>query len=211
MRSECVVVLLLLDALEGRFVALEKPCGHVPTFVLMDTLGPAFNYRYMRFESPKVAEEDPDDDLKRDALNSYDSFYVTESFTHEINREPAWSANATNFVPKPSQNNSRVSPRPVVRARRSVDPQTWSCDAKVRWQDLGPDYFPRYLRSVECVQAQCYYGHYDCRPRSFAVRLLRRRRGECALLQEAPVDLWVWEERSVAMCCDCVLRQRSFL
>lgn len=92
----------------------------------------------------------------------------------------------------------------------------WKCEAKIKWLDLGIDYFPRYLRTVECTKQFCWYGHYECRPRSFTVKILRRRNGECVSterLHKIGVDgmpgelreLWVWEERAVNFCCDCAI------
>lgn len=108
----------------------------------------------------------------------------------------------------------------------------WECDMRVKWTDLGLDYFPRFLRTVECVKTHCFYGRYTCQPRSFTVKLLRRRRGRCVRnaaegagagqttrnatrsdqpkyktgVDGLPVELrelWVWEERAVNFCCDC--------
>ena len=55
----------------------------------------------------------------------------------------------------------------------------WDCGMQTVWKDLGEDYFPRFLRVVECAKTQCFYGRYTCQPRSFTVQLLRRRRGRC--------------------------------
>lgn len=93
-------------------------------------------------------------------------------------------------------------------------PRPWECEAKIRWIDLGSEYFPRFLRTVECTRQNCWYGHYSCQPRSFTVKILRRRTGECVQsdrLRRIGVDglpgelreLWVWEERAVNFCCDC--------
>uniref|UniRef100_A0A182IS60 Spaetzle domain-containing protein n=1 Tax=Anopheles atroparvus TaxID=41427 RepID=A0A182IS60_ANOAO len=93
-------------------------------------------------------------------------------------------------------------------------PRPWECEAKIRWIDLGSEYFPRFLRTVECTRQKCWYGHYSCQPRSFTVKILRRRTGECVQsdrLRRIGVDglpgelreLWVWEERAVNFCCDC--------
>lgn len=90
----------------------------------------------------------------------------------------------------------------------------WECEAKIKWIDLGPDYFPRFLRTVECTKHVCWYGHFTCKPRSFTVKILRRRSGECVpseSLRKIGTDglpgdlreLWVWEERAVNFCCDC--------
>ncbi|XP_050085196.1 protein trunk [Anopheles aquasalis] len=94
-------------------------------------------------------------------------------------------------------------------------PRPWECEAKIRWIDLGHEYFPRFLRTVECTRQKCWYGHYTCQPRSFTVKILRRRTGECAQsdrlrhrigVEDLPGELrelWVWEERAVNFCCDC--------
>lgn len=91
----------------------------------------------------------------------------------------------------------------------------WECQSKIRWQDLGPDYYPRYLRSVECTSQTCWYDMMQCRPRSFTVKLLRRKRDRCVEDNGFKVgnmglphdlrELWVWEERAVNFCCDCAL------
>lgn len=102
----------------------------------------------------------------------------------------------------------------------------WECDMRIKWTDLGQDYFPRFLRTVECAKRRCFYGRYTCQARSFTVKLLRRRRGQCVRIgsrnatmttttsrpeykrgvEGLPVglrELWVWEERAVNFCCDC--------
>ncbi|XP_055692174.1 protein trunk [Lutzomyia longipalpis] len=187
----------------------EEPCGQVSTYVLMEILGPAYNYRYMRLDTPSDGEEDVEVALKRDTMKDLGSFYVADGFVLELDDEPAWTRTPSKFIPAAERIRRSSDEDPEDRTKRAIDRPNWSCEAHIRWQDLGPDYFPRYLRSVECVQAHCYYGHYDCRPRFFSVRLLRRRKGECAALKMDSVDLWVWEERAVAMCCDCVYRQRA--
>lgn len=89
----------------------------------------------------------------------------------------------------------------------------WRCEAMVRWIDLGVEYFPRYLRTVECMKNTCWYGHYECVPRSFTVKILRRKHGKCMKtiehnfgnigLPNELKQLWIWEERAVNFCCDC--------
>lgn len=86
-----VVLLLFLGVLEARFVSAksrEKPCGHVSTFVLMEILGPAFNYRYMRLDTPSDFDEEIEIDFKRDTQKKYDSFYVTDPYALEVSKIP---------------------------------------------------------------------------------------------------------------------------
>lgn len=94
----------------------------------------------------------------------------------------------------------------------------WHCESPLRWLDLGPDYFPRFLRSADCGHHTCTGSGFACRPRSFSVKVLRRREGVCAPAGDLPLeestvglpsdlrDLWVWELRAVNFCCVCSVR-----
>lgn len=92
----------------------------------------------------------------------------------------------------------------------------WKCEATVKWVDLGPDYFPRYLRNIECTKQYCWYKVFMCKPKSFAVKILHRRRGKCAeaggLKKISSYDfrgdygeVWSWEEVAINFCCDCAI------
>lgn len=94
----------------------------------------------------------------------------------------------------------------------------WHCESPLRWVDLGPDYFPRYLRSADCGHHTCSGDRFVCKPRSFTVKVLRRREGMCAPAGDLPReesssglphdlrDLWIWELRAVNFCCVCSIR-----
>lgn len=92
----------------------------------------------------------------------------------------------------------------------------WKCDASIKWIDLGPDYFPRFLRTVECTRHYCWYKKFMCKPKSFAVKVLHRRKGICAdaanlrkissfEFRSALGELWKWEEVAVNFCCECAI------
>lgn len=39
-----------------------------------------------------------------------------------------------------------------LRKRQSEDPTSkWRCESALEWEDLGDDYFPRFLRKVKCL------------------------------------------------------------
>ncbi|XP_062557294.1 protein trunk-like [Armigeres subalbatus] len=122
---------------------------------------------------------------------------------------------------KRDANGSKLANRSTRNARRgqksSGSSRPWNCEAKIRWMDLGDEYYPRFLRTVECAKTSCWYGHYQCTPRSFTIKILRKRPGECVPIDEThkigieglPAELselWVWEERAVNFCCDCAPR-----
>nr|CAH7735476.1 unnamed protein product [Callosobruchus chinensis] len=177
----------------------------MPEYELEEILGPAYNARYMSLTPPPSEDESSRLGGKRGTESDAVDFYVAHDLKEEIEARPAWAV--TNHVEAARERNFRF--------KRDMDySQEWHCKQRIKWLDLGPDYFPRYLKSIECLSETCWFNIYKCRPRSFAVKLLKRRKGRCTA---APVDdssgssglprelreLWVWEERAVTFCCDC--------
>lgn len=219
-----------------------KMCSRLPATVLTDVLGAAYNARYMSIDSPanqQDADIETEESYNRYAINSLDKrgasksyrpFYVDDTYVNEISDQPAWEVK--HVITDGSQtrkrrenvdekkNSTRTVRAVRMDARKLPAPppgeRPWKCEAKIKWLDLGIDYFPRYLRTVECTKQYCWYGHYECKPRSFTVKILRRRNGECVSsdrLHKIGVDgmpgelreLWIWEERAVNFCCDCAI------
>lgn len=184
---------------------------------------------------------DPTDniDRKRKTKNR-PSFYITEEHTLVLSEEPAWNIEWDKFREEQSLSQTRKK-RSVVpislNTKATTDDETdtetidtdlqrqkrqnsnqsrrsepWRCEKKVTWVNLGPDYHPPHLRTIECTKPKCYYGMFDCKPRHFAVRILQRRRGACADAASLRVygftgqsaEVWEWVEISVNFCCDCV-------
>jgi hypothetical protein len=200
-------------------------CDEVPDNMLNNILGPAFNRRYMSLEPPRPEEDFSNQNGKRGTEN-VPPFYVDDTFALELSNLPAWEVSSHAIQRNPdlpanlveSENGTIVkrdlngmAPK-YKRGRNAAQKRPWECEARIHWIDLGRDYYPRYLRTVECTKHLCWYGHYTCQPRSFTVKLLRRRRGECVPTKNKigisgmPGDLrelWIWEERAVNFCCDC--------
>lgn len=170
---------------------------------------------------------------KRDAQN-FKPFYVDDTYAEELSDRPAWEVshltgdaevageiraadpnkNSTERAKRANnrRRNEDTSQQQQPASQQNKSKRPWECEAKIKWIDLGYDYYPRYLRTVECTRHACFYGHFTCKPRSFTVKLLRRRRGECVPsrhnigaenLHDDLRELWVWEERAVNFCCDC--------
>lgn len=202
-----IVVIVLPGHTSASAVRIQRDaaCPELPETVLKDILGAAFNSRYMSVTPPAEDDAKTDEGMKRES-NMVPSFYVGNDFAQELGRdEPAWSLSHLDI---PHSDHTRV--------KRKVPPRQWECESKIAWVDLGPDYYPRYLRSVECTSKNCWYGHYVCKPRSFTVKILKRRKGQCVSpkpgtkvgvegLPKDLLELWVWEERAVNFCCDCSL------
>lgn len=222
-----------------------KLCMVLPPTVLSDVLGPAYNSRYMSIENPiedgvngneesynkYVVQSSPTSKRK---TNSYRPFYVDDTYVSQISDRPAWEVKHSMAQTSrdkreasddenwsDNRNGEKLRPNRNLNSRNGAPlpprgERPWKCEAQIKWLDLGSDYFPRYLRTVECTKHFCWYGHYACRPRSFTVKILRRRNGECVSsenLHKIGVEgipgelreLWIWEERAVNFCCDCAL------
>lgn len=193
----------------------------------------------MSVDPPNSEEEfEPKNAAGKRGAQDFKPFYVDDTYSMEISDKPAWEvmhlselekANNRKSFNDTSENlqaNSTRVQRSINNRRRNDDAgqqqqqqqqskRPWECEAKIKWLDLGNDYFPRYLRTVECTRHACFYGHFTCTPRSFTVKILRRRRGECVQtknnvgidgLHGDLKELWIWEERAVNFCCDCSLR-----
>lgn len=208
---------------------INDDCKEVPDMALTQILGPAYNTRYMSINAPMISNDDADGgedptrgdySMKRKANNAL-PFYVDDTFHIEISNKPAWEVNhIQKYEIRDSKRSKRQAYRNNGRSRGSnTQPQRpWECEARIKWIDLGLDYFPRYLRTVECTKHLCWYGHFTCQPRSFTVKVLRRRRGQCVrsdrlkniVVEGLPGELrelWVWEERAVNFCCDCAAKK----
>lgn len=182
--------------------------------------------RYMSIEQPKLEDEVESKNVggKR-GTDEFKPFYVDDTYAMELSDKPAWEVTHLTDLEKAnsqtiSEENSNQTRVQRSNSRRRTDEASqqqqgkrpWECEAKIKWLDLGYDYYPRYLRTVECTRHACFYGHFTCKPRSFTVKILRRRRGECVQtknnigidgLHGDLKELWIWEERAVNFCCDC--------
>lgn len=205
--ATAIVVFLSIYRVCSTLSRIERNvvCTELPSEVLKNILGGAFNSRYMSI-TPPMENGNSNDKLKRESA-VVPPFYVDQDFAQELgSNEPAWTVHHSDL-----RNNDNTRSK-----RRTTISRQWDCEAKIAWSDLGLDYYPRYLRSVECLSKSCWYGHYACKPRSFTVKVLKRRRGQCVFsdgkskvgIDGLPRDLkelWVWEERAVNFCCDCSL------
>lgn len=207
----------------------DTNCGKLSPHMLTEILGAAFNSRYMSLEQPledSIVTNSAPGDAPGKRQASFPPFYVDDKYALEISRKPAWEVQHVVDTPAAASGNMDRSKREAPleddsmdRIKRTFqksgpskqDAEQWVCKAKIRWIELGPDYYPPYLRTVECVKHDCWYRLYSCKPRSFTVKLLRRRKGECVPTGRLSFDgmpgemreLWVWEERAVNFCCDC--------
>ncbi|XP_031623449.1 protein trunk-like [Contarinia nasturtii] len=214
-------------------------CEEVPSEILQRIQGPAFLPRYMNVRNETLESEyeylfsSHNTSRKREADLDISSFYVTDENMEVLSEEPAWEVKWETVQTQnrrrkkrsllPIGVNSKVETEPLgtlSRTKRQSRPRVsfnqiepWQCERKVKWNDLGGDYYPSYIKTIECTSPHCYYKQYNCMPRNFAVRLLHRRKGVCAEAStlreygytgEGDVEFWQWVEVPVTFCCDCV-------
>lgn len=161
---------------------VNSECRDFSDVILTEILGAAYNTRYMSINEPiqrdyylRDIAESSGSDLKRDSPSITPSFYVEDDYASELSDEPAWIVKHSGINLK--HQSFKLGKE---RSRRNTRyKKQWECESRIKWIDLGPDYFPRYLRSVECTSKYCWYGHYKCKPRSFTVKILKRRRDKC--------------------------------
>lgn len=215
-----LVAALFVNVLNAGVVRVEKNvlCQSIPEKTLVHILGPAYNTRYMSINEPatkdnancsgqNIKKNDSCLDPESKRNSNIPAFYVEEDFVQDLGGdEPAWKLDHV-AVPNIDQ----------LRTKRNIpmaSPRQWECKSKIVWIDLGADYFPRYLRTIECVKKACWYGYYVCKPQSFTVKILKRRRGVCVEAAAGHTigdeglhvdlrELWIWEEHAVNFCCGC--------
>lgn len=214
---------VLGPAYNSRYMSIQRPNDLV-------------NDTYLDFTNKSRGNKRP----ARGSSDTLQPFYVDNTYAQVLSDLPAWEvqheelaqladglrskreltlpigdASADTNGPEPQNRPKRnfFSADTFVEQVRSGD-RPWACEGQTRWLDLGPNYFPQYLRTVECTKQTCWYGHFACRPRSFTMKLLRKKTGECVPTSRKnkigvaglPGDIrekWIWEERAVNFCCDC--------
>lgn len=233
----------------------EEECEQLPAEELGQMLGGAYNARYMSIRAPLQNHLDPnskkrgaEEEHMQFAVDETFVQEISDQPAWEVNLAMAEGSSSVEreFVDerrsRRSADDNEEEPleedyEEETAANRDLrstagggggggdKKRPWECDMRVKWTDLGKDYFPRFLRTVECAKTRCFYGRFTCQPRSFTVQLLRRRQGRCVRIgadnnstrtikqpqYKTGVDglpaglreLWVWEERAVNFCCDC--------
>ncbi|KAJ6640332.1 Protein trunk, partial [Pseudolycoriella hygida] len=71
---------------------VENNCGNLPSTVLVNVLGAAFNSRYMSIEPPANFDEDYEDHphLNKRSSEFDQSFVVEDTYAVDISEKPAW-------------------------------------------------------------------------------------------------------------------------
>ncbi|XP_052850919.1 protein trunk [Drosophila gunungcola] len=217
-----LAICLRLLAVSGSVQDEADYCAELSIQSLSKILGQAFNPRYMSIDPPGEPEEKSYQlGYKR---SSYELPFYADSDVISVSHFPAWETNHFAMVEKKESSRSKsLRTRSAFMDRVShprIDgfkQRPWECSSKINWIDLGLNYFPRYIRSIECIARKCWYDHFNCKPKSFTIKVLRRKTGSCIRINDKLIlitaekfendytQLWIWEEIAVNFCCECVM------
>lgn len=186
------------------------------TFVSELNDKPAWEVNHALEIDPNIKSRKRRSTRKKAALAMTSDFQTRdETITNEF-ENASTNSNITEHIDDLSGRNKRAYGRGSLNSDNARKQYPWKCESRIRWVDLGPDYFPRYLRTVECTKHYCWYKAFVCKAKSFAVKILRRRKGLCAdaanLKKISAFDfrgdfgeVWKWEEVAINFCCDCAI------
>ncbi|XP_055853824.1 protein trunk [Episyrphus balteatus] len=221
----CGLVLLCVTHCDVRNIN----CPDLPEKALRAILGTTYNSRYMRIELP--AEDNTESGGSKRASGHDDQDFFQDGDEENLYAGiPAWEVDHIEIGKSRPKRHHQEAPKNNRNARQAfIDKMTksskqdvfqsrpWDCKAEVHWKDLGSEYFPRYIRTVQCKKKNCWYGHYTCKPRWFSIKVLRRSTGQCAKVNDRfrvvtmnvvtgdYAQQWEFEEKAVTFCCDCVM------
>ncbi|KAH8408154.1 hypothetical protein KR222_002348 [Zaprionus bogoriensis] len=206
-------------------------CAELSQKSLSMILGQAFNPRYMSIEPPgggggggRSKEDSGKFGSKR---SSFDIPFYADNDVVSVGNFPAWETDHFLYYEKKEEDSLKtksVQTRNVFGEAKGgygkpelFKTRPWECSSIINWIDLGLNYFPRYIRSIECIAKKCWYGHFKCKPKSFTIKVLRRKPGSCIHVSDKLIfitsdeytndytQLWIWEEIAVNFCCECVM------
>lgn len=113
----------------------------------------------------------------------------------------------------PSENQYHVTKRNITKRSSSfsleqiTDPTPWTCQTSKVWLNLGPKFFPRHVRSVTCSSKKCWFQHFECRPKQYTIKVLKKKEGECVRVFSgtgSPRFEDFWEAVDYRITVDCV-------
>lgn len=211
-------------------------CKYVPLFILKRLHGSAMDLKYMSADSPygHTEESAPFNGgikIRRAVREKPTLFHVQDIHFELLSNEPAWNYEWSAHGGKrrlqcdreplelkrmdltDQTTSAPVTPRNGFRGHGTVDTAPWRCETRRKWLQLPIEYYPRYLRSVQCSRPSCWYGNYECKARRMTVYVLQRQlAGGCAdatKLQkhgftDNRAEIWRWVKADINYYCECV-------
>lgn len=116
------------------------------------------------------------------------------------------------------QNLAGISSSMNVDQIDSFDPPPWKWTESRVWLNLGPNFVPRHVRSVTCSSNRCWFGHFECRPRNYTIKVFEKKprnsdpilsfklKGSTNSTVQRPrfEDYWEKVDKQVTVACECI-------
>lgn len=207
-----------------KLTGVKTKCAESTAEALLSRLGSAFNVRYMSVERPVYITKRP---LKKETGYQQDQhtisqtkeldFYVDSDFVRELEESSYYRQRLTSKSPterflKRIRRSAKSKKKKSSRRMPSQSDLPWKCPTQLVWRNLGTNHFPQFLRSVRCLSKHCWFSHFRCLPKAFTIKVLKRKSDECVPVPSSETkesryeQHWVFEERAVTFCCECVDR-----
>ncbi|XP_064625027.1 uncharacterized protein LOC135486270 isoform X2 [Lineus longissimus] len=98
--------------------------------------------------------------------------------------------------------------------KTNLEEPPWHCELKTEWVRMPTGYFPPYVQTGRCEQSNCMFGMYQCKPKHYVIRVLRRNPEQCNPLPVLGVnttyeEAWDFAKYKITICCECS-RSRQF-
>lgn len=95
-----------------------------------------------------------------------------------------------------------------THVKQTTDPAQWTCETTKVWNDLGPKFFPRRVRSVICSSSTCWFKHFRCRPKHYTIKVLKKKEGLCLRVNSSAgiprfEDFWELVDHQITVNCEC--------
>ncbi|KAL5016649.1 hypothetical protein ScPMuIL_006238 [Solemya velum] len=95
-----------------------------------------------------------------------------------------------------------------VRNIRSSKQLPWQCKMKTVWKKMKDGYFPPYVQTGKCQSKKCMYDRYQCSPKKYEIKVLKRDSDGCNPLPNLGLNTtyeerWIFDRYHVTVCCEC--------
>lgn len=217
----------------------RNDCAAIPLEVLKRLHAAAMDHTYMSADPPYADTELPGADFKRGRKirrtihDDPTAFEHSDAHFDVVSELPAWdivwntlSAGEMRYRREPLElkldlddpaTSTPLPKRNGFRGRRPSDRVPWRCESQHEWIRLSMDFYPRFLRTVQCTRRTCWlHGNYECTARRASVQLLQRHMGggcaDAANLRQygftgATAEQWRWVQAEVNFYCECAKRK----
>ena len=100
---------------------------------------------------------------------------------------------------------SRRNGRSIPAAFRKLP---WKCDMETKWIRMDDGVFPPYLQTGTCTTKTCMYGFFECTPKKYVIKVLKRDTSRCnpiPLINRNTTyeEVWTFTRYHVTVCCEC--------